>query len=159
MFALRCVGKCEGSTPLLNKLKVRLDEGTFEPRKTIRFDEWADRWLASIETKPNTVTSYTSTLEYAKQALGSKPVRSVDLEDIGRLNALLRETRIGKMGRKKMSDSTRAKHLRVLSACFNSLSLTGTRQATRSRNCLNLRSRSRRRRKPRFSKILSSRWS
>jgi integrase len=103
----------------LKVLNGRLAEGTFEPQRMIRFDTWADRWLESLETKANTRRSYTSTMGYAKEVLGSKAVRRLTTEDIVRFNTFLRDIRIGTPPR-PLSDSNRGKHLRVLGACLNS---------------------------------------
>jgi integrase len=53
-----------------------------------------------------------STIELAKQVLGGKSLRSLRPADVAAFNAVLR--------RRGISDSTRAKHLRVLGACLNS---------------------------------------
>jgi integrase len=76
----------------------------------IRFADWADRWLESVERKPSTVGSYRSTMAHAKRTFGSAPVRQLGIEEIARFNAALRD--------RGCSSSTRAKHLRVLGACL-----------------------------------------
>jgi integrase len=95
-----------------DKLQVQEDEGSYEAIKNIRFEDWADRWTASLERKPTTVRSYETSMNFAKKGFGWKNVRAVSLADISALNALMREAGAG--------DSTRAKHLRVLHACFAS---------------------------------------
>jgi integrase len=98
---------------LRTKLQGQEDESSYEPIQNIKFGEWGDRWLASLESKETTrLTSYPSTIKWAKRAFGGKAVRQIQLADIVSMNALMREG--------KLSDSTRAKHLRVLGACFNS---------------------------------------
>jgi integrase len=79
-------------------------------RPNTGFSDWADRWLASLERKPTTVSSYRSTVVHAKRVFGDRPVRFIRAEDIGRFNMTLREA--------GQSASTRAKHLRVLGACL-----------------------------------------
>jgi integrase len=96
----------------LTHVQVREDEGSFEAPKNIRLDAWADQWRASLECKENTRDSYASTVDWAKRAFGGKNVRQVTPGDIASLNVLMRSS--------KLSDSTRAKHLRVLHACFES---------------------------------------
>jgi integrase len=96
----------------LRKIAVTVDEGAFRPQLNIRFAEWSDRWLESLERKATTVDSYRSTMNFAKEAFGGKRVRQLSLEDISRLNESLRAS--GK------TPSTRAKHLRVLGACLQS---------------------------------------
>jgi integrase len=95
----------------LNKLGVQIEEGEVVA-ENIRFAEWGDQWLASLERKDNTVNSYRPTIAYAKEAFGSKIVRKLQPGDITAVNRLMRDRGI--------TDSTRAKHLRVLGGCFNS---------------------------------------
>jgi integrase len=94
----------------LHRLAAAIEDGEYRPRPTIGFSEWADRWLASLERKPSTVGSYRSTIVHAKQAFGGQRVRRIGAEDIAQFNLMLRE--------RGCSPSTRAKHLRVLSACM-----------------------------------------
>ena len=76
----------------------------------VRFVDWADRWLESLERKPSTVGSYRSTIAHAKRIFGSACLRELGIEEIARFNAELRD--------RGCSSSTRAKHLRVLGACL-----------------------------------------
>jgi integrase len=92
------------------KVAVTLQHGDYRPQPEIRFSEWADRWLVSLERKASTVDSYRSTVSYAKEAFGGMRVRLIGPEDILRLSDLLRD--------RGCSPSTRAKHLRVLGACL-----------------------------------------
>jgi integrase len=101
----------------LTRAQGQQDEGTFDPVKRIRFDAWAELWLASLETKRNTVRSYTSTIALAERAFGSKLVRGIGPDDVKRLLVTMRED--------GLSDSTRAKHLRVLGACLQSALIAG----------------------------------
>jgi integrase len=94
----------------LRKIAVQVDEGEYRARQDIRFKEWADRWLSSLEREETTRDSYRSTLEYAKQAFGDRIVRRLSVADVRRFNDLL--------AGKKLSSSTRAKHLRVLHGCL-----------------------------------------
>lgn len=94
----------------LTKIQARLDEGEYVPQATIRFAEWGERWLGSLERKETTVASYRSTVAYATQLFGAKVVRRLRPEDVARFNLFLRE--------RAVSASTRAKHLRVLGACL-----------------------------------------
>lgn len=107
------VGKVEKDAKRkLTKVQVQEDEGTFEAPKNIRFEEWADQWTASLERKRTTVRSYETTMSFAKRAFGRKYVRAVSLADVSALNALMKQAGAG--------EATRAKHLRVLHACFGS---------------------------------------
>ena len=94
----------------LRQLEAAVEEGTFRPRLTIGFVEWADHWLASLERKPSTIGSYRSTIVHAKETFEEQRVRKLGPADIARFNAMLRD--------RGCSPSTRAKHLRVLSACL-----------------------------------------
>lgn len=94
----------------LTKIQGRVDEGDFRPQLTIRFDDWGERWLQSLERKETTRAGYRSTVAYATQLFGAKVVRKLHPEDVAGLNLFLREHGV--------SASTRAKHLRVLGACL-----------------------------------------
>ena len=95
----------------LTKIQARVDEGDFRPQLTIRFAEWGERWLRSLERKETTVASYRSTVAYATELFGEKVVRRLHPEDVAGFNLFLRE--------RGVSPSTRAKHLRVLGACLS----------------------------------------
>lgn len=106
----------------LTKLQSQEDEGAYTPQKRIRFSAWADQWLASLERKASTVEDYRTTMEYAKECFGDKDVREIGTADVAAFNQYLRSR---KNGTAPISDSTRAKHLRVLSACLNSATQHG----------------------------------
>ena len=76
----------------------------------VRFSDWGDRWLESLERKPSTVGSYRSTIAHAKRTFGAKCVDGLRPDDIAHFNRILRD--------RGCSPSTRAKHLRVLGACL-----------------------------------------
>jgi integrase len=95
-----------------DKRAVEVDEAVYAPPRNVRFSDWADQWRDSLERKQSTKDSYRSTLAYAKAELGGKFVNRVQPGDIARVNRGLRDA--------GLSDSTRAKHLRVLGACFAS---------------------------------------
>lgn len=97
---------------LRDKRAVEVDEAVYAPPKKVRFAEWADQWRDSLERKPSTKDSYRSTLTYAKALFGDRLASRVQPGDIARFNRFLRAS--------GLSDSTRAKHLRVLGACFAS---------------------------------------
>ena len=97
---------------LRDKRSVELFEGSYQPVKAVPFGEWGPRWLSMLERKPGTVSSYRSTVAYASEAFGHCPVGQLGPDNIARLNRALRE--------RGLSDSTRAKHLRVLGACLAS---------------------------------------
>ena len=109
-----------------DKIAVAVDDGVYQPRSDIAFTAWADRWLDALERKQTTIDSYTSTIKLAKEVFGQKLVRRLRPEDVSRFNTHLKELgheRDGAKpvkGEKPLSDSTRAKHLRVLGTCLNS---------------------------------------
>ncbi|MGH3041990.1 MAG: tyrosine-type recombinase/integrase [Gaiellaceae bacterium] len=96
----------------LTRIQASVDEGAYQPQATIRFTDWGERWLRSLERKENTVRSYVSTIALASEDFGDKVVRRLTTADIAAFNLSLRE--------RSVSASTRAKHLRVLGACLNS---------------------------------------
>ena len=111
----------------LRKIGTLVDDGAYQPQLRISFADWGERWLDSLETKPTTRASYTSTIRYATHGVpvaggrvagfGDREVRQIRPATIGDLNAALRSA--------GLSDSTRAKHLRVLNACFESAQAHG----------------------------------
>jgi integrase len=101
----------------LTKRQGETDDGSWEPHKSIRFAEWGERWLVALNRKQTTKDDYRTSIDYASEAFGSKVVRRLSTEDVTRLLELLRA--------KGISDSTRAKHLRVLAACLSSATLHG----------------------------------
>jgi integrase len=96
----------------LKRTDVELDDGAYRPQPNVRFEKWGEDWRASLERKETTKDSYASTVTYATEVFGSKYVRHLQPADVRAFNAFLRE--------RKISDSTRAKHLRVLATCLTS---------------------------------------
>jgi integrase len=109
-----------------DKIAVAIDEGAYVPQLKISFEQWGPRWIAALERKGTTVNGYRSTIGYATDVFGAKPVRRLTASDIARFNEHLGEIRVrrpdGSGGHRDepLSPSTRAKHLRVLGACLNS---------------------------------------
>jgi integrase len=102
----------------LSKIQVQVDEGEFRAQRNVTFAVWADEWLLGLERpKPRTVSGYAQTMTYARQVFGERSVRRLDPLDIKRF--------LGHLRRTGMSDSTRAKHLRVLGACLESAVRSG----------------------------------
>jgi integrase len=97
----------------LRKIGVDVDEGSYEPLLSIRFDAWGEGWLKSLERKETTRKGYKSTVDHARRIFGDKLVRRITPGDVAALNVYLRDE-------KSLSDSSRAKHLRVLHACLGS---------------------------------------
>src|SRR5919106_2780780 len=75
----------------LTRIQARVDEGAYTPQATIRFADWGERWLHSLERKKTTVASYRSTVAYAGEVFGEKVVRRLTPEDVAGFNVLLRE--------------------------------------------------------------------
>lgn len=112
----------------LRKIGTRVDDGSYELQRRIKFEAWADHWLAGLERKENTARGYRSSLTYAKAAFGERIVRTLGIEDVKRMLQRMREEERaadGKPTKRKLSDSTRAKHLRVLGACLESAVIAG----------------------------------
>jgi integrase len=104
----------------LTKVQAAEDDGGFVPVKNIRFDAWADQWLAGLERKPNTVESYRQTMKYARAAFAQTPVRRLGVEHVKRFLVVCSEARRDPRRDVAMTSSTRAKHLRVLGVCLES---------------------------------------
>jgi len=97
----------------LTKIQAQEDDGAYVPQLNIKFNARGDRWRESLrEPKENTRRGYASTIEYAKETFGEKDVRRIGTADIVRFLDELRTEKVG--------ESTQAKHLRVLGACFSS---------------------------------------
>jgi integrase len=96
----------------LRKIGVQEDEGSYAPQQSVRFETWGEQWRNSLERKQTTIDSYRSTIAYAAEAFGGVPVRRLRTSHLAKLNELMRE--------RKLSPSTRAKHLRVVNACLGS---------------------------------------
>jgi integrase len=101
----------------LTKIQGQENDNAYVPQKRIRFEVWGPRWLDSLERKRNTRRGYTSTITHAIAAFGRKETRRIDVTDVKLMLVAMREA--------GLSDSTRAKHLRVLGACFESAIAAG----------------------------------
>jgi integrase len=95
----------------LTKVQGQVDEGEFRPLANVRFAAWGERWLKALERKETTRDAYRSTIAYATEAFGDRFVRRLGPADVSRFSIALRD--------RGVSDSTRAKHLRVLGACLS----------------------------------------
>jgi integrase len=93
----------------------------------IRFDAWADRWLAGFTGKANTRRVYEDTLDYAKRTFARAKVRDLAPGDVRRFLDLIRSDNLERRSRKRkpedgpppdVSAATLAKHLRQLGACL-----------------------------------------
>jgi integrase len=110
----------------LRAIQVQVDEDQYEAPSNKKFEVWADEWLANLRRRETTKRVYGVTLEYAKQAFGSKPVRKLRasdirafLEHIERVNRERNKPKEESAARpKEVSPTTLAKHLRQLGACL-----------------------------------------
>jgi integrase len=93
----------------LNKVNVAQDEGSYEPPRDLPFPEFADKWHAGLQRpKKTTADGYLTTINYAKLAFAQRKVRQVTADDVGRFLDLI-----------PAGETTKAKHLRVLSSLFS----------------------------------------
>jgi integrase len=106
----------------LKALEGDVAKGNVLRVKDIRFDEWADEWLASFRGKETTRVAYGFTLAYAKRAFGQRKVRELQPSNVDRFLALIREAnhrpKTDKDPGREASEATLAKHLRQLGACL-----------------------------------------
>ena len=73
---------------------------------------WGPRWRESLERKETTKDGYRGTIAYAVEVFGEVQVRRLRPVHLAKLNEHMKE--------RKLSASTRAKHLRVINACLSS---------------------------------------
>src|SRR5438128_531786 len=81
----RVRGSMKDAQAALRKVGHEVDEQRYTPPTRVKFETWADRWIASLQRKPSTVESYKGTIQMAKKQFGHKPVRDVTTDDIRRL--------------------------------------------------------------------------
>jgi integrase len=97
----------------LTALQAKIDEGSYRSQRSIRFEQYADRWLDSLDgVKENTRDSYRPTIDYAKKAFGWKQVRNLTPHDAREFLKVMQKA--------GASPSTQSKHLRVLGSCLSS---------------------------------------
>jgi integrase len=111
----------------LNARRGDIARRTYRVLEEVRFDEWADRWLAGFTGKQNTRRVYQDSLDYAKRTFGPVRVRDLGAGDVRRfLERVKDETRERRSRNLKPDDpppaevtaATLAKHLRQLGACL-----------------------------------------
>jgi integrase-like protein len=102
----------------LTAIQAAEDKGSYQAVPNVRFEKWGVDWLDGLERPTeSTVNSYRPTIAYATEAFGRRAVRKLSPSDIAAFLTLMRE--------RKISDSTRAKHLRVLGACLEAAVIDG----------------------------------
>jgi integrase len=109
----------------LREIEVRLDQNVFAPVDNIAFADWCETWLNGLRRKETTRRTYRSSLEYAKQAVGRKPLRKVTTEDVRAFLDHIEKVNKSKTPPREVSSTTLAKHLRHLGACLQAAKLEG----------------------------------
>jgi integrase len=90
----------------------------------IRYDAWANQWLAGFTGKRNSRRVYSTTMDYAKAVFGSRTVRELEPADIRRFLDHVRQENLSRQKPREdeelreVSQATLAKHLRQLAACL-----------------------------------------
>src|SRR5262245_38452247 len=107
----------------LRAIEVRIDQATFEPVDNTTFPDWCDSWLGGLRRKETTRRTYRSSLEYAKQAIGQKPLRKVTTSDVRAFLDHIERVHKSKKPSREISSTTLAKHLRHLGACLQAAKL------------------------------------
>jgi integrase len=112
----------------LNGRNVDVDRGVYRPVADVRFDEWAEKWLAGFTGKANSGRVYATTIAYAVRVFGRTKVRDVRASDVRRFRDEIRATNEARTRKnakgetvpapRETSPATLAKHLRQLGACF-----------------------------------------
>jgi integrase len=109
----------------LRAVAVRIDEDAYQPPDNVPFSDWCDAWLNGLRRKETTRRTYRSSLEYAKQAIGQKPLRKVTTSDVRAFLDHIEQVNKSKTPPRKISSTTLAKHLRHLGACLQAAKLEG----------------------------------
>jgi integrase len=102
----------------LRAIQVQIDQDAYAPPENVRFADWADRWLADLRREETTRRTYRSSLEYAKQVIGRKPLRKVTTSDVRAFLDHVERVNRSRKPPRDVSPTTLAKHLRHLGACF-----------------------------------------
>jgi integrase len=107
---------------------------TYRVFDDVRFDEWADRFLAGFTGKETTRRAYAISLTYAKGVFGASKVRDLGVGDVRRYLDRIRDETLERRSRNRRSDdppapavspATLAKHLRTLGACLQAAVVEG----------------------------------
>lgn len=102
----------------LRAIQVQIDQEIYAPPESVSFSEWVDRWLADLRREETTRRTYASSLKYAKQAIGKKPLRKVTTADVRAFLEHVERVNRGRKHPREVSSTTLAKHLRHLGACL-----------------------------------------
>lgn len=102
----------------LRAIQVEIDRDVYAPPENVAFSDWADRWLAGLRREETTRRTYRSSLEYAKQAIGRKPLRKLTTADVRAFLERVEQANQERRPPRTVSPTTLAKHLRHLGACL-----------------------------------------
>lgn len=102
----------------LRAVQVAVDEHTYVPPENVRFEDWCDRWLSELRREETTRRTYASSLQYAKSAIGNKPLRKITTTDVRLFLEYVERTNRDRKPPRKVSQTTLAKHLRHLGVCL-----------------------------------------
>jgi integrase len=102
----------------LRAIEVEIDQDRYAPPENVPFAEWADAWLEGLRREETTRKTYGSSLEYAKQVIGRKPLRKVTTSDVREFLDHIERVNRSRARPREVSPTTLAKHLRHLGACF-----------------------------------------
>jgi len=110
----------------LTKIQAQIDEDAYEAPLPVKFEEWADTFLASLRGRSTTGDAYASSLRYACAVFGEKKIRKLTAADLRRLMSHIEEVYRERHPRRgTISGSTLAKHLRHVSACLEAARVEG----------------------------------
>jgi len=102
----------------LRAIEVEIDQGRYAPPENVPFAEWVDTWLEGLRREETTRQTYRSSLEYAKQVIGHKPLRKVTTSDVRAFLDHIERVNRSRDRPRDVSPTTLAKHLRHLAACL-----------------------------------------
>jgi integrase len=107
----------------LRKLRVQVDEDSYQAPQPVTFAQWADTFLAGLRRRSTTEQQYRVTLDYGKAVFGSKLVRKLAAADVRSLLTYVEQA--NRKRKRKVSETTLAKHLRQLSVCLEAAKAEG----------------------------------
>jgi integrase len=108
----------KGAERRLRAIDVQIDEGTYDVVESVGLCDWIDEWLTGFRGKETTRRTYRSTLDYAKAAIGNKPLRRMTPSDVLRFLQHVEKANRNRKRPRDVSPTTLAKHLRQLSVCL-----------------------------------------
>jgi len=97
----------------LRTIEVHVDENRYEPPRAIRFEAFADQFVASLRRRSTTAAAYETTFAYARRAFGRKYLAKLGPSDVRKMLELIEKE--NRERNREVSSTTLAKHLRQLS--------------------------------------------